>query len=151
MPFRLSTRGRYGIRAIAKLARHFGDKPISTKIIAREEHIPIRYLEQIMVRLRREGIVKSSRGPGGGYTLTRPPDRIRLGDVLRILEGTVCLVSCTDKKGNRPCSSEATCIPKYFWSKLGSAIQRTLDETSVLELVEKNWKEDSVRTPKAGE
>ncbi len=87
---RLSTKGRYGTRLLLNLAQRYGDgtRSVILKSISEEEEISIRYLEQIIIPLKLNKIVRSIRGAGGGYTLSRPPDEIRLSEVLRILEGT---------------------------------------------------------------
>jgi Rrf2 family protein len=109
--------------------------------IADLESIPIRYLEQIMSRLRRAGLCSSARGPGGGYELRRPPEDISLGEVIHVLEGRVAVVSCLDKDRDVVCTMEDSCITRDFWSTLSKAIQRILESISLKDLIERDWKD----------
>jgi Rrf2 family protein len=86
---KLSSKGRYGVRALFDIALHEGESPAQIKDIAARQEIPARFLEQIFQDLRRAGLVRSKRGPRGGYQLARPPERIRLGDVVRALDGPI--------------------------------------------------------------
>ncbi len=141
MSLQLSTRGRYGVRALCRVACLYEKGPVSIQTIVRKEKIPIRYLEQIMTRLRREGILESTRGPGGGYTLSRSPDQISLGEIIHILEGNIPVVWCTDEDREDHCSREQTCVPRTFWLKLSQTIQNILNNTTLKELINKNWKD----------
>jgi Rrf2 family protein len=95
---RLSTKGRYGTRLMLNLARHFGNgnDAVILKNISEDERISIRYLEQIIIPLKINRLVKSIRGAGGGYTLARKPEDIRLSEILHALEGNCCLVECIE-------------------------------------------------------
>lgn len=138
MALRVSTRGRYGIRAVCRLARLYEDGPVSIQTIAKQENIPIRYLEQIMTRLRREGIVKSTRGPGGGYKLSRPPDGLFLGELVQALEGKTPVVWCVDADEETHCRREDVCITRDLWKKLDSWFQTILNSISLQEVVDGN-------------
>ncbi|HOW85236.1 MAG TPA: Rrf2 family transcriptional regulator [Candidatus Aminicenantes bacterium] len=95
---RLSTKGRYGTRLMLNLARHYGagSEAVILKNIAEDERISIRYLEQIIIPLKINRLVKSIRGAGGGYTLARKPEDIRISEILQALEGNCCLVECVE-------------------------------------------------------
>jgi Rrf2 family protein len=95
---RLSTKGRYGTRLMLNLARHYGNgnDAVILKNISEDERISIRYLEQIIIPLQINRLVKSIRGAGGGYTLARRPEDIRLSEILHALEGNCCLVECIE-------------------------------------------------------
>ena len=95
---RLSTKGRYGTRLMLNLARHYGAgrEAVILKNIAEDERISIRYLEQIIIPLKINRLVKSIRGAGGGYTLARKPEEIKLSEILHALEGNCCLVECIE-------------------------------------------------------
>ncbi|MCL6581714.1 MAG: Rrf2 family transcriptional regulator, partial [Firmicutes bacterium] len=84
---RLSTRSEYGVIACCELARHHGEGPLPLKAVAEEQGIPEAYLEQLVAALRRAGLVRSVRGAQGGYVLSRSPEKITVGDVVRVLEG----------------------------------------------------------------
>lgn len=138
MALRFSTKGRYGIRAICRLARLYEDGPVSIQTIAKHENIPLRYLEQIMTRLRREGIVKSTRGPGGGYKLIRPPDKLFLGELIQALEGKTPVVRCVDGNEQARCRREDVCVTHDLWKKLNSWFQMILNSISLQEVMDGN-------------
>ncbi len=95
---RLSNRGRYAVRAVFDLAVH-RDAPVQVRDVAARQHIPLRFLEQIFQSLKRAGLVESKRGPRGGFTLARAADEVRLGDVLRAVEGPVVLGAPKKRSG----------------------------------------------------
>jgi Rrf2 family protein len=136
MALQLSTKGRYGVRALIRLAQNHGNGPLPINRIAREESIPLRYLEQIMSRLRKEGLVSSMRGPGGGYTLTRTPDRINVGEIISILEGRISLVRCIQPDSGGYCRREKTCLSRPLWSRLNEALEKSLARVSLQHLVD---------------
>lgn len=138
MALRFSTKGRYGVRALCRLARLYEDGPVSIETIAKFEDIPIRYLEQIMTRLRREGIVKSTRGPGGGYKLNRPPDKLSLGELIQVLEGKTPVVWCVDADEESRCLREDVCTTRDLWKKLNEWFQTIFNNISLQEIVEGN-------------
>jgi Rrf2 family cysteine metabolism transcriptional repressor len=124
---------------MSRLASRYRNNPVPIRTLAQEERIPIRYLEQIMTRLRREGLLQSARGPGGGYKLNRPPDQISLGEIIEILEGNVSVASCTEDDPKSQCPLVKTCVPRIFWSKLSTTIQSILNSISLQEFNENNW------------
>ena len=143
MGLQLSTRGRYGMRALCRLAQNYGGAPISIQSLSDEDGIPMRYLEQIMGRLRREGLVNSIRGPKGGYWLDIPPAEIKLGHALRTLEGSISLVWCVDEKED--CPHKGSCPTAHFWCAMNDGIQAFLDATSLAQLVDGGWADRRVR------
>ena len=112
---RLSTKGRYGTRLMLSLARHHGvgKEAVILKSIADDERISIRYLEQIIIPLKINRLVKSIRGAGGGYTLARKPDEIRISEILTALEGNCCLVECIEDVTY--CEFTETCPTHDIW------------------------------------
>jgi len=112
---RLSTKGRYGARLMLNLARHYGDgqRTVILKDVSEEEEISIRYLEQIIIPLKINRLVKSVRGAGGGYTLARRPEEVTLAEILHALEGTCCLVECMEDESF--CSRIETCPTFEIW------------------------------------
>lgn len=112
---RLSTKGRYGTRLMLNLARHHGDgkEAVILKRISEDEGISIRYLEQIIIPLKINRLVKSTRGAGGGYTLARRPEEIRIGEILHALEGSCCLVECVEDGSF--CQGAETCPTYDIW------------------------------------
>ena len=127
------------MRAVFRLASRYGSGPVSLRTISEEEGIPLRYLEQLMVRLRREGLVESVRGPGGGYTLGRPPHEIKVGEVIQVLEGGVWIAECVEANSKNRCFLEQTCVSRGLWLKLSRAIQRMLNDISLQELMDGNF------------
>lgn len=136
MALRLSTKGRYGVRAVCRLAARYGGRPTTLQAIANKENIPIRYLEQIMVPLRRRGLLSSFRGPGGGYTLARPPEQIRVGEVLEILEGSLAVVRCVEEKRSENCCTRENCTTRDLWYGLSQSIQEFVNNISFRDLIE---------------
>ena len=113
---KVSSRGHYGLRTMTELARAHGHKPLSLTEVARVEGLPLPYLEQLVVPLRKAGLVEGTRGLHGGYRLARPAAEITAGEILRVLEGPVNLVDCTAADyvhGN--CDREAACLSSGLW------------------------------------
>ncbi|MBN1504653.1 MAG: Rrf2 family transcriptional regulator [Candidatus Eisenbacteria bacterium] len=127
--------GRYGVRAMYDLAVCFGEGPIAGKDIARRQSISLPYLDQLMSRLRRGGLVKSVRGPQGGYLLARNPARIRVGDIVRAVEGPIQFSYCLeDASAARMCARADSCVSRILIKKLNASIVAALDRTSLRDL-----------------
>lgn len=134
---RLSTRGHYGLRAMAQLARTYGQGPVALSEVARSEGISLAYLEQIMAPLRRAGLVEASRGVRGGYELRRHPAEITAGDIVRVLEGPLVIAACAAEDGAEGvCERESVCATKNMWTRLRDSISEVLDSTSLADLGE---------------
>lgn len=132
---RLSTKATYGMRAICDLALHYKDGSLSVREISKRENISIRYLEQLLNKLKKFGFVKSIRGPKGGYILAKNPKEIRLSDLLLTLEGQITPVKCTiNYKDTKLCHRIDNCVSKILWDKLGRAITDVLDKTTLKNL-----------------
>lgn len=132
---KLSTKGRYGLRAIIDLACYSEKEPVSISCIAARQGISEGYLEQIVSLLKKAGLVKSIRGAGGGYVLAKKKEDISVGDVLRALEGRLEPVRCAAYYEEEGCASSEGCVTKYVWQKINDSINRTVDEISLEELV----------------
>jgi len=132
---KLSTRTRYGIRAIIELAQHEGKRPLQLKVIAERQGISVKYLEQLMSLLRAAGFVRSVRGSKGGYILARAPGQIRLNEVFRCLEGPVTTAECTENQDY--CERAADCVAREVWIQVEEAIQRVLSSISLADLVQR--------------
>lgn len=130
---KLSTKGQYGIKAVLDL-RHHLDKsaPVPISDICRRQEIPRQYLEQIMLKLRKAGIVHSVRGAYGGYFLSKPPSEIGIGDIIRASEGPINLIKCDDE--DIPCHHVGDCMSREIWQRVSNKIIETLNETSIEEL-----------------
>ena len=135
---KLSTKGRYGLRAAVDLALFAKDEPISISTIAAREGLSESYLEQLFAKLKKAGIVLSIRGTNGGYQLARSAADISVGDVLRALEGSLEPVECSANSPNESCEAAGSCVTKYVWQKINDSINRTVDEMKMKELVEES-------------
>lgn len=128
---RLSTRSRYGLRAMIRIARN-RDEPLTSDVIADFESVSKRYLDGILGTLRVAGLLKSFRGQGGGYTLARPPWEISARDIVRVLEGGFAVVPCVDDPGKCPKAGE--CPAKEVWRSVSAAVSDTLGKVTLSEL-----------------
>jgi len=131
---RLSTVGRYALRAMVDLALHGDQRPIQRLDIAERQEVSEQYLAQLFVKLRRAGLVESVRGPHGGYTLARDAGQISAGDVLRAVEETLEPVFCVDDDPELSCPRVDGCPTHWLWAKLGDAINTVLDSVTLAEL-----------------
>ncbi len=129
---RLSTRSEYGLRALVSLVHRQGDQPVPLRVIAEDEGISEQYLEQIFVELRRAGFVVSVRGAKGGYRLARAAEDIRVGDVIRLLEGSLAPYDCLDDEGPG-CVRQDRCYTRKVWQRLQDSIEDTLGQMSLAE------------------
>lgn len=137
---KLSTKGRYGLRALIDLAQNGGEQPVSITSISTRQDISERYLEQLMSMLKKAGIVRSVRGAGGGYVLVKRLEDISVGDVLRALEGSLEPVDCAGLEPNGGCCVSDSCVTKYVWKKINDSINQTVDEIKLDQLVKENGK-----------
>jgi Rrf2 family cysteine metabolism transcriptional repressor len=123
---KLSTRGKYGVRALFEIAKNFGRGPLSMKEIVERQRISMSYLEQILHRLGKAGIIESVRGPHGGYVLSRKPADLSIGDVVRALEGPIALSHCLEP-GDAGCYQADDCVARMVWARVGERIEEALD------------------------
>lgn len=130
---RLSTKGQYAVRAMVNLACHSGERPITLKDISSEEGISLSYLEQLFVKLRKGKIVKSVRGPGGGYVLAKPSSEISVGEVIAVVEEPLNPVACLDKD-TAGCDRAKTCITQRVWKGLAEKIAEFLNSVTIEDL-----------------
>jgi len=145
---RLSTKGRYGTRLMLNLARHYGAgrEAVILKNIAEDERISIRYLEQIIIPLKINRLVKSIRGAGGGYTLARRPEDIKLSEILHALEGSCCLVECIED--GTFCEFTESCPTFEIWKGATELLKGYFDGISLrdaLAMAEKKRKKARAR------
>jgi Rrf2 family cysteine metabolism transcriptional repressor len=134
---KVSTRVHYGLRAMTELARSYReDRLLAISEIARNEDLPLSYLEQLVGELRRAGLVEGTRGVRGGYRLARGPESITVGEVYRILEGEVAPVDCTAEDYlPGACNRESVCLSRSIWSRVQAAVLGVLDSTTLDDLV----------------
>ena len=129
---RISTRGRYGLRAMFELARAFGDGPLRMSAMAERQVLSRKHLHALLTSLKSAELVRSVRGPGGGFVLGRPPDQIRLSEVLRALEGPLSLVDCVEN--GRACNRVNRCSASRIWAEVSSAIENVLDNLTLQDM-----------------
>jgi Rrf2 family protein len=134
---RVSTKGEYGVRIMVDLARHYGGRPRSLTDISQAESLPLAYLEQLIKLLRESEppLVTSTRGAHGGYKLTRPPEQIVMGQIVRVLEGPISPMICaTEGEMSQICNFLDSCRTKYLWALVRDAVAHTLDSITLAEL-----------------
>ena len=137
---KLSTKGRYGLRAMIDLALNSTDGAVSISSIAERQNLSDSYLEQLMAKLKKAGLVSSLRGAQGGYTLACSADDISVGDILRALEGDLTPVDCAALSGNGSCGESDSCVTKYVWQKLNDSLNDTADSIKLSTLMDESKK-----------
>ncbi len=130
---RLSTKGQYAVRAIVNLACHSSEKPVTLKDISAEEGISLSYLEQLFVKLRKGKIVKSVRGPGGGYVLAKHAAKISVGEIIAVVEEPLNPVACLDDD-SAGCDRATRCTTQRVWKCLAEKIAEFLNSVSIEDL-----------------
>ncbi len=143
---KLSTKGRYGLRAMVDLADHCENAPVSISAISTRQGLSVTYLEQLLAKLRKSGLVQSVRGAQGGYVLAKKADEISVGDILRALEGDLSPVNCSEITGDEgACSGSKFCVTKFVWQRINNSIEDAVNNMWLSELVEDSRKIDSDR------
>lgn len=142
---RLSTKTRYGLRALVDLAAREGQGPILIESIARRQEVSRKYLDAIFGRLREAGLLRSQRGAKGGVMLARDAELITVADVVRALEGPIRLVDC-DASG-KPCQRKDICVTLDLWQDLAELIEKRMEEVTVSELSKQMLKKEAAGSP----
>lgn len=132
----VSTRGRYALRVLVDMAEHSDEERIPLKEVAERQQISQKYIEAIMTLLSKNGFVDAVHGKGGGYKLNRSPAEYKVGDILRLTEGTLAPVACLEQNA-KPCERESICRTLKMWSKLDELIEGYLDSVSIADLMKK--------------
>ncbi len=134
---KLSKRGEYGLRALQYLAAHYGDGPVRNKDLAGQNNIPPRFLEQIMLTLKHGQIVRSKKGPKGGYYLARPPQQINLAEVVRLLDGPLAPISCVSETAYEPCGCPdmEACGLRRVMREVRDTVAGIMESTTLADLV----------------
>jgi Rrf2 family protein len=141
---KLSSRAKYGTRALLDLALHQGEGPIVLKNIAQRQQIPLQYLEHLIGPLIAGGIVRSTRGARGGVWLAKSPEEIRLSEAIPLLEGSIAPVECVTNPG--VCTRSELCATRDIWGELKQAIDGVLESTTLRDLVERQKKKEQPET-----
>ena len=133
---KLSTKGRYGIKAMVDIALEYGSGTrLSVNQLAEKQGVSVAYLEQLIAALKKAKLVKSARGANGGYTLSRAPEEISVGEVLRALEGTTAILDCVGTESSG-CSNACSCSARPLWLKLQQKIDDVLNTTTIKDMAD---------------
>ena len=130
---KLSTRGRYGTRLMIELAKNYGEGPTSIAVVSRNQNIPLKYLEQLIIPLKKANLITSVRGPKGGHMLSRPPKRIALWDILVLLESKSSLVDCLVDES--VCQTTKSCPVRPVWGQALNAMMKIFKETTLEDVI----------------
>jgi len=140
---RLSTKGRYGVKAMFDLALNSSnEKTVTLKSIAERQGISEPYLEQLMASLRKAGLIKSVRGAQGGYMLSLSAEQITVGDVIRTLEGSMAPTECVDENSLGECKEASCCVTRLVWQKIKNSVDEVIDAITIQDMLE-NYKKMS--------
>lgn len=140
---RLSTKEQYGVRAMYEIARGYPETPVTIKEISERQDVSVAYLEQILNKLRKAGLIRSIKGPGGGYILNKSPEKISIASILNELEGPVALTSCLDPEEG--CVRVDSCVTHLLWKALGEQVEAFLKTITLKNLI----KGDFLKVPKS--
>ena len=142
---KISTKIRYGARAMLELASHYGEGPIELKEIAKKENISLKYLEQVINPLRGAGLVKAVRGSKGGYSLAKPPSEICLYDVVETLEGPLNLLECL--RDSKVCQKVPSCVTRDIWQEVSEAISKIFYSVTLEDMVNRKREKEGHHSP----
>lgn len=135
---KLSTKSRYGLRAIFDIAYHASGLPTQIKEISKRQGVTPRYLEQIFQRLKEAGLVKSIRGPKGGYYLAREPEKISVADVILAVEETIdpvfCVSNSSRRRNKKKCPREKNCVARLIWQEAGKLLHQYFSSVSIAKM-----------------
>lgn len=134
---KLSTKGRYAVMAMVDLARHSKERPVSLADIAVRQEISLSYLEQLFSRLRRSGLVKSVRGPGGGYRLALGAEGTRISEIILAVDEPIKVTRCEGATMDGCHTDRSRCLTHDLWAELGNQIYRYLSSVSLADVVER--------------
>lgn len=130
---KLSTKGRYGVKAMVDLAIHYGSEPISIKIISQRQNISEYYLEQLFLLLRKANLITSIRGARGGYALSRTPQEITIAEIITVLEGPIEVSDCIEGVS---CSNIDCCATRLLWEKIKKSIDSVMESTTLKDILD---------------
>jgi Rrf2 family transcriptional regulator, cysteine metabolism repressor len=134
---RISTKGDYATRALQDLAMHYDQGPIPIEAIAQRQALPARYLEQLLLTLKRAGLLASKRGVNGGYYLAKLPREITLGQILRAVDGPITPIFCVSETPREHCSQEDFCALRDVWAEVRDAVSAIVDHTTLQDICER--------------
>ena len=131
---KISTKGRYALRLMIDLAMAGQDGPVALRDVAKRQELSEKYLEQLVAPLTRAGLLKSVRGAGGGYLLTKSPAEYTAGEILRAQEGSLAPVDCGDS--DHPCERQNRCSTAPLWRRIAQAVDEVVDNTTLQDMVD---------------
>jgi Rrf2 family cysteine metabolism transcriptional repressor len=134
---RISTKGDYATRALQDLALHYNHGPIPIEQVASRQGLPVRYLEQLLLSLKRSGFLLSKRGVNGGYSLAKPPAQITLGEILRAVDGPIEPIYCLTQAPRQECAYETDCVLRDVWADVNRAVSAIVDHTTLQDLCDR--------------
>ncbi len=135
---RLSTKGEYASRAMLELSLRRTEGPLHVREISEAQRIPRRFLEQILLLLKRAGYLKSRKGQKGGFVLAKPPSAITVAEVIRVMDGPLAPIDCVSVMAHEPCPMEGTCGLRWLWKDVRDAVADIMEKTTFADLVEKS-------------
>lgn len=139
----LTTKGRYAVMAMADLALHSSGQPVTLAEISARQEITLNYLEQIFMKLRKSGLVKSVRGPGGGYVIAKSLQTIKISNIVSAVDESIKMTRCADKNENGCMNGRVKCITHNLWEGLGKQIFGYLNAISLHDLCCEQTKEEA--------
>lgn len=138
---RLSTRGEYASRAMLELSLHYKDELLHIRDISSAQDIPARFLEQILLSLKRNGYLRSKKGPNGGYYLAKDPSKITVAEVIRVMDGPLAPIDCVSVTAHEVCPREKFCGLRWLWKEVRDSIAAILENTTFKDLAERTKRE----------
>ena len=138
---KISTKGRYGLRILLDLAIHQNKGPVNLGDISQRQGISEKYLWQVINLAKASGLISSTRGPKGGYTVAKPADQITILEIITALEGPIILVDCLDKAES--CERNASCVTRDVWAQIERSMKKAMSSITLQDLVEKQEAKDS--------
>lgn len=141
---KLSTKGRYGLRAMVDIAQQQEAGPVAIHTIAQRQSLSSRYLEQLLIPLKQAGLVRSLRGAQGGYVLGRSAAKITVGDIIRVLEGPIAPVDCVNEINPDECQRAEHCVTRKVWTRLRDSMSEVLDSYTLEDLARESFTLDNI-------
>ena len=131
----ISTRGRYGLRALIELSMLSRDGPVTLRDLSEKQNMSMSYLEQIFYKLKKAGIVQSIRGAKGGYTLASGEDKITVSQIIKALDGPISISNCDDPNlREKSCTGPSNCVTRVLWKELENSIDKILSDITLKDL-----------------
>ncbi len=130
---KLSTRSRYGTRMMLDLAQHYDEGPVQIGNVSKRENISVKYLEQLIIPLKKANFIKSIRGPKGGHMLAKPPEAITVGEIVKVLEGGINLSSCIENP--EVCDRTRECLTRGLWEEATKAMYEKLNSATLSKMI----------------